>query len=145
VLIPYRRNRVFIRDDIRTAADRIFKDVAKDHRIIIYELDIEEEHVHLFIGLPPSMSIAHAIQILKGATARKLRLLFPALEGFHRKHLWSRGKCYRPISDVTPKTIKYYIRTSQGKHKKEPPKRIMAPEMPKEKELPQRSLLDFMN
>ena len=143
VLIPYRRFRIFIRDDIKTAADRTFREVAKDHKINIFELDIEEEHVHLFIGLHPSMSIATAYQILKGATARKLRQLFPELKGFHRRHLWSRGKCYRPISDVSPRTIKYYIRTSQSKHKKEPPRRTMAPIVPRPKVLPQTSLLDF--
>ena len=65
VLIPYRRFRIFIRDDIKTAADRTFREVAKDHRIVIYEMKIEEEHVHLFIGLHPSMSIACAVQLLR--------------------------------------------------------------------------------
>jgi putative transposase len=44
---------------------------------IIGTLNVQEDHVHLFLSTPPAIAPAH---ILKGATARKVFQHFPARE-----------------------------------------------------------------
>jgi len=118
VLVPYRRTKIFMRDDIRKLAYDSFYQIANAHRFTLHELEVMEDHVHLFIAMRPSQSIAQIIRYLKGASSRKLRKVFPELKAYHRHHLWSKGKFYRPISDVSEETIRHYIRWSQGKHHK---------------------------
>jgi putative transposase len=86
-------------------------------------MEVMEDHIHLFIGLRPSQSIAQVIQYLKGGSSRELRRVFPELMGYHMYRLWSKGKYFRPIGEVNEETIKHYIEESQSKHHREDRKR----------------------
>ena len=44
----------------------------------ILTLEIQPDHIHLFVIIPPSLAVADAVKILKGSTARKLFAAFPA-------------------------------------------------------------------
>ena len=117
VLVTYKRYGMFRRADIERALRDIFIGIANRHRFEIYEMEIVEDHVHLFIGIRPSQSIAEVMQYLKGASSKELRQLFPEMKGFSRRYLWSKGKFFRPISEVNEETIRHYIAESQGKPK----------------------------
>jgi hypothetical protein len=85
------------------------------------------------------------MQYLKGGSSRELRKAFPELVGYHRYHLWSKGKYFRPIGEVNEETIKHYIEESQSKHHREDSK-ILSRWLQKEPErmrTPQRTLLEF--
>jgi putative transposase len=116
VLVPYKRFKMFARADIRKRLESIFFSIAEKHRFEIYAMEVMEDHIHLFIGLRPSQSIAQVIQYLKGGSSRELRKVFPELMGYHRYRLWSKGKYFRPIGEVNEETIKHYIEESQSKH-----------------------------
>ena len=116
VLVPYKRFEMFARADISKRLVRIFFSIAERHSFEIYALEVMEDHVHLFIGIRPSQSIAEVMQYLKGCSSRELRKVFPELKGYHNKRLWSSGKYFRPIGEVNEETIKHYIEESQSKH-----------------------------
>ena len=116
VLTPYKRYKMFGRDDIRMQLGRIFFAIAERHDFQIKAMEIMENHLHLFIDIRPSQSIAMVLQYLKGGSSYELRKVFPEMVGFHRCRLWSKGKCFRPISEVNEETIKHYIESSQSKH-----------------------------
>ena len=119
VLVPYKRFKMFGRDDIRMQLKRIFFAIAERHDFDLKSLEIMENHVHLFINIRPSQSIAKVMQYLKGSSSYELRKIFPILDAYHRCRLWSKGKFYRPIGEVNEETIKHYIEDSQSKHHKE--------------------------
>ena len=142
VLVPYRRRKMFARADIRTElVDKCFA-IASQHGFELKEIEVMDEHVHLFVSIRPSQSISQVIQFVKGASSRHLRSMFPELVGFHRSHLWSKGKFFRPIGEVNEATIRHYIEESQGKHddRKE---RTWLPDLEPERATPQRSMLDY--
>ena len=116
VLVPYKRFRMFQREDIRKQLETIFYSIADRHGFQIHALSAEEDHVHIFLEHRPSQSIAQVIQYLKGSSSRELRRVFPELKGFHEKRLWSRGKFFRPIGEVTPEAVEHYINESQSHH-----------------------------
>ncbi|MBS3816614.1 MAG: IS200/IS605 family transposase [Candidatus Thermoplasmatota archaeon] len=68
---------MFQRPDIRKELENILLEIAERHGFQIYEMSIEEDHVHIFLSHHPSQSIAEIIQYLKGASSRKLRKVFP--------------------------------------------------------------------
>ncbi|WP_196799455.1 IS200/IS605 family transposase [Verrucomicrobium sp. 3C] len=52
--------------------------------------EIQPDHIHLFLSIPPAIAVADAVKVLKGVTARLLFQRFPALkERLWDGHLWS--------------------------------------------------------
>ena len=83
-------------------------------------MEVVEDHVHLFLEFHPSTSLSKVIQHLKGGSSYRLFKLHPELrEKYWGGSLWSSGKFYRSIGNVTADTIKHYINDSQGKPKQE--------------------------
>lgn len=72
--------------------------------------EIQPDHIHLFITIPPAISVASAIKILKGVTARKLFLQFPVLkQQLWGGHLWSPSYYAGTAGNVSAETIRKYI------------------------------------
>lgn len=72
--------------------------------------EIQPDHIHLFLTIPPAISVASAIKILKGVTARKLFLQFPELkQNLWDGHLWSPSYYAGTAGNVSAETIKKYI------------------------------------
>ncbi len=145
VLVPYKRFKMFGRADIRKRLETICFSIAERHRFEIYAIEVMEDHIHLFIGIRPSQSIAQVMQYLKGGSSRELRKVFPELMGYHRYRLWSRGKYFRPIGEVNEETIKHYIAESQSKHHREDRKKQLGwlPKDSNRSKTPQRTLFEY--
>jgi putative transposase len=81
-------------------------------------MEVVEDHVHLFLEFHPSTSLSEVLQYLKGGSSYRLFKLYPELrEKYWGGSLWSNGKFYRSIGNVTADTIRHYINDSQGKNK----------------------------
>lgn len=76
----------------------------------IEELNIQPDHVHLLIQLPPKEAVAHAMQLMKGGTSRVIRKEFPELEEFlWGNSLWADGYFSESVGQVAESRIKAYI------------------------------------
>ena len=87
--------------------------IAINYQFVIHELQVREDHVHLFVEIPPSVCVSKALQLFKGVSSRILRRNFSYLRE-DGKHLWSPGKFYRSVGNVSADVIQNYIRYSQG-------------------------------
>ena len=104
-----------LRGELKAACERIFREVAAKYNFTIYELQVHFDHVHLFVGFKPDVSVSEVVQLFKGISARCLFQEFPELRHRYRRgHFWSRGKFYRSVGNVTSDTIKHYITKSSG-------------------------------
>jgi putative transposase len=76
---------------------------------------VNPDHVHLFVGFRPNLSVSHVTQLFKGTSAYRLFREFPWLRKvFQKGHLWSEGKFYRSVGNTTADVVKHYIACSQG-------------------------------
>jgi putative transposase len=76
----------------------------------IEEMNVQVDHVHLLIQLPPKEAVAHAVQLLKGGTSKVIRQEYPELEEFlWGDSLWADGYFAESVGQVTEATIKAYI------------------------------------
>ncbi len=76
--------------------------------------EIQPDHVHLCLTIPPAVSVATAIKILKGITARKLFLKFPQLKNeLWGGHLWSPSYYVGTAGNVSAETIQSYIERNE--------------------------------
>jgi len=115
VLAPKYRYDIFADTEIKSACEQIFRQIAKTYNFVIHELQVMSDHVHLFVGFKPNVSVSRVVQLFKGISARRLFQMFPRIKRrLWRGHLWSRGKFYRSVGNVTADTIKHYIASSKG-------------------------------
>jgi putative transposase len=76
--------------------------------------EIQPDHVHLFISIPPAMAVADAVKILKGTTARKLFQRYPSLKSrLWGGNLWSPSYYVGTAGNVSAETIRRYIERSE--------------------------------
>ena len=89
-------------------------EVAQEHGMAIHSVAICDDHLHLFVSIPVTMSLSKALQLLKGISTYKL---FRRFKGFRMRYpkgnFWSRGSFHRSINNVTSGTIKKYIENQQ--------------------------------
>ena len=50
--------------------------IAYQNKCKIYESQVMEDHIHLFVELPPTLSVSKALQYFKGTSSRILRRRF---------------------------------------------------------------------
>ena len=71
-----------------------------------------EDHVHLFMSVPPQVSVSTLAQRVKGKTSRKLLSEYRHLaKKFWGRHLWARGYFAASSGNVTDEVIMQYIET----------------------------------
>ena len=110
VLIPKKRNPIFQYPKMKFFGEEAFEVVCKNHKIEIFEKEVMENHVHLFVDCPPDYGIRQLIRIIKGGTSFYIRKRVPSLKRY--THFWSSGYMYRSISNVTADTVTKYIANS---------------------------------
>ena len=80
--VKYRHK--IIRDDIEISLINIIKDIAKDNKFTIEEINIDLDHIHLLVSCSPQHYIPNMMKALKGVSARLLFKEQPSL----KKSLW---------------------------------------------------------
>lgn len=82
------RNKVLADNYIKQEFKRIFKRISEWKRFNILSWHIGDEHVHLFVNIPPKYSIAYIICILKAKSSTWIKR---KTKKFPRGNLWARG------------------------------------------------------
>ena len=88
----------------------LIREICGTHEVTIMKGHISKDHVHLFVSVPPRVTISRLVQMLKGKTSYKLMQEFPHLrKKFWGRHLWARGYFCVSSGNVTDEVIKEYI------------------------------------
>ncbi len=110
VWIPKYRKRLLIGPLARRLYD-LLKECSEVNDWPIDELNIQKDHVHILIQLPPRISVSEAVKTMKGGTSRIIAQEFPELEEFTwGKSLWAVGFFAESVGQVTEGRIKLYIK-----------------------------------
>ena len=89
----------------------IFKIIAEEYEFRIDVMEVKEDHVHIFVEVPPKYSPAQVVQIMKSISAREAFKKFPNLrKQLWAGELWNDGYFVRSVGDkVTADIIRKYI------------------------------------
>jgi len=86
--------------------------------IEIVEINIQPDHVHMIITIPPKYAISDVMGFLKGKTAIKLFQIQKQLtKTYWGRNLWSRGYCVSTIG-LNEEKIKKYVKWQQERNQK---------------------------
>ena len=77
----------------------------------IVELNIQADHVHLLIKVPPKISISKLLGTVKGRTAIQVFRQFPYLKKkpYWGNHFWAKGYCVDKVG-VDAEMIRQYVK-----------------------------------
>jgi putative transposase len=88
-----------------------FNKIAEEYGFRIDTMEVMEDHVHIFVEVPPRYSPAQVVQIMKSISAREVFKVFPDLrKQLWAGELWNDGYFVRSVGDeVTADVIRKYI------------------------------------
>jgi putative transposase len=96
---------------VGTRVRDLIREVCTEHQIQIIRGHVSRDHIHIFISMPPQISVSKIAQYLKGKTSRKLMQEYAALKKqFWGNHIWGRGFFAASSGTITDETIMQYIK-----------------------------------
>ena len=95
----------------------------KDCELI--EMNIQKDHIHLIVSVPPKISISTLMGTLKGKTAIKLFKSYPQLKTkpYWGNHFWSKGYCVDTIG-LDEDKIRKYVKYQEDQERLEEQQRL---------------------
>ena len=81
----------------------------------ILELNVQPDHVHVVLWIPPKYSVSSVAGYLKGKRALRLFDRFPQLrKRYWGQHVWSRGYCVSTVG-LDEDHIRQYVKWQEKK------------------------------
>lgn len=110
--VKYRRK--ILTREVEAKLIRILNKIADDNQIIIQELNIDLDHIHMLISCKPQHCISNFIKAFKGVSARLLAKEIPELKKqFLKGHLWNSSYYVGTVSENTEQQIINYIKSQK--------------------------------
>lgn len=108
VFIPKYRRKVMY-GKIGKEIGEILSMVCKITGIELIKGGVSPNHVHLYVSIPPKMSVSGVMSKLKGKSALMIFDRHPEYRDKYGRHFWARGYYAETIGQVNEETIKKYI------------------------------------
>jgi putative transposase len=88
----------------------VIAQVAEEKGVKIINGVLSADHVHLFVSIPPHVSVSDFVKIAKGRSSRKIQQEFPELrKRYWGRHFWCRGFYSTTSGNITDEIINEYI------------------------------------
>ena len=88
----------------------LVREICKSNDVEIIKGYVSQDHIHLFVSVPPHMSVSKLVQLIKGKTSIKIQQEFKVIQKeFWGRHLLSRGYFAASSGNVTDEIIMQYI------------------------------------
>ena len=88
----------------------LLRQICKANEVDIIKGHVSKDHIHLFLSVPPNMSVSKLVQLLKGKSSYKMLQENSQLQKeFWGRHLWARGYFVATSGNVTDEVIMEYI------------------------------------
>lgn len=108
VWVPKYRFRT-LRGEIKKEIERVIMIESVKAGCSVVELNVQEDHVHLLVMVPPKLAVSKYVGIVKGKTAIRIFGKFPHLrvKPYWGNHFWARGYCVDTVGLDLEKIRKY--------------------------------------
>jgi putative transposase len=107
-----------LRGKVGERARDIIAGVAQEMGIKIVNGVVSAEHLHIFVSIPPHVTVSEFVKKAKGRSSRKIQQEFSELgKRYWGRHFWGRGYFSTTSGNVTDDMIDEYINTHIDAHK----------------------------
>jgi putative transposase len=110
VLTPRYRRRIFV-GGVKQYLETVLKNLnGLESDIEVLKANVQPDHVHMVIIIPPRLAVASVIQFMKSQSAKRIRKRFAYLNKvlYSRGGIWSTGYCVSTVG-MDEKTILAYV------------------------------------
>ena len=118
VWVPKYRLRI-LKGDIKNLVEEDINKLCEWKNCEVVELNVQEDHIHLLVSVPPKISISYLMGVLKGKIAIKLFKSYPKLKKkpYLGNHFWGRGYFVSTVG-LDEEMIKKYVKYQEKEEKK---------------------------
>ncbi|HXH18021.1 MAG TPA: IS200/IS605 family transposase [Chitinophagales bacterium] len=89
----------------------LVRQICKSNDVEIIQGHVSKDHIHLFVSVPPHLSVSQLVKELKGKSSWKIMSEFKTIsKQFWGRHFWGRGYFVASSGNVTDEVIMEYIR-----------------------------------
>lgn len=115
IFCPKYRYRIFTDEVRKYTSGTIEKLVGEKEGLEIIKLNVQADHVHLLMWIPPKYSVASVMGYLKGKSAIRILQRYGKLrKKYWGRKLWSRGYCVSTIG-IDEERIRQYVKWQEKK------------------------------
>ena len=98
--------------------NQLYRLCGQKEQVTIEEINIQTDHIHMILSVPPKYPISDIMGFLKGKTALALfREQKDLTKRYWGKHFWARGYCVSTIG-LNEEQIKKYVKWQQERESK---------------------------
>ena len=118
VLVPKYRLRI-LKGEIKDLVEQDIRMLCDWRGSEVIELNIQEDHIHIIVSVPPKVSISTLMGTLKGKIAIKLFKSYPNLKKkpYWGNHFWARGYFVSTVG-IDEEMIRKYVKYQEDEEKK---------------------------
>lgn len=117
VFIPKYRKKIFF-GEVRRDVGEILRKLCEMKGVTLIEGTTQPDHVHMYVSIPPKISVSEFMGYLKGKSALMVYDRHPEVyQKYKDRHLWARGYYVSTVGNVNEETIRKYIREQEENDK----------------------------
>ena len=119
VFVPKYRYKI-LEGIIKTQLEEDIRMYSAWKSVEIEEMNVQKDHVHLVVSIPPKLSISEYMGVIKGKTAIKMFKSYPQLKKkpYWGNHFWTPVYFVNTIG-MDEELIKRYVKYQEKEEKKE--------------------------
>ena len=117
------RNKTFTTDALANEMKEILSGIAEANKIVIENMEVMPDHVHMLISFPPSKAPTSAIKALKGRSAYMFLQRHPEIRQskYWGGHLWSPSYYMSTLGNMSKDVVERYINDQKYNETKKRP------------------------
>jgi putative transposase len=117
VFCPKYRHRILTGEIARTVASHIEALCRQKEGLVVVELNVRVDHVHVILEIPPKYAVSAIMGYLKGKLAIRLMQQYePLAKRSWGRHLWARGYCVSTVG-LDEEKIRKYVRWQEARER----------------------------
>lgn len=110
VFCPKYRYKILQEAVAKYVTQQIFRLCSQKDQVEVLEVNVQADHVHVIVSLPPKYAVAQFMGYLKGKLALRLFDHLPDLrKRYWGQHVWSRGYCVSSVG-LDEERIRKYVK-----------------------------------
>ena len=119
VFCPKYRYRILSGDIGEYVQQQIYSLCRQKADVEVLELNVQADHVHIVLSIPPKYAVSNVMVCLKGKLALRLFNRYEQLgKRYWGRHLWARGYCVSTIG-LDEDKIRQYVKWQEKREKAE--------------------------
>ena len=125
VFCPKYRYKI-LEDEVRAyVIQQAYRLINQKEGVEILEINVQPDHVHIVLVIPPKYAVSKVIGFLKGKLALRMFDRFPRLrKRYWGQHVWSRGYCVSTVG-LDEDRIRKYVKWQNKKEQEAVQRRLI--------------------